>query len=383
MPELKSDVAHEQAEDARANVDVVDAFSPEALDATDALYLTSIGAPGEFSKEAASVEVTLEFTEYDGTRGPKDSNIKKDFVVPTDWNINVSEIVEPTEAQATRGHTNCVDIAGNPGFFETRENQVPSDSAKLEAQAIADAINTPRSNKKSKYKKQKQKRPAASAVAAPNVLKEFVEQGINGQGLSTVKTRITYKIIDEFSDIRRQMSKPQSDAGSIQVLTHAHNCIHAANGFSRSIFREVANLSSADHETQKTSYKLGKFSVAAYNVRGQESKLFVHSLYVQFCLGIPNRGAPENNMHVVPRAVRAGLRSIFKMHTESNHGLVIFGDDTHYPTDWSIIETQIEEICEQLDRTITIFVPRSYVASCKQKLDGRLAPFLRKAGMLI
>ena len=348
MPELKSDVAHEQAEDARANVDVVDAFSPEALEATDALYLTSVGAPGEFSTEAANVEVTMEFAEHDGTRGPKDFNIKKDFVVPTDWNINVSEIVEPTEAQA-----------------------------------IAAAINTPRSTKKSKYKKPKQKRPAASAVAAPNVLKEFVEQGINGQGLSTVKTRITYKIIDEFSDIRRQMSKPQSDAGSIQVLTHAHNCIHAANGFSRSIFREVANLSSADHETQKTSYKLGKFSVAAYNVRGQESKLFVHSLYVQFCLGVPNRGAPENNMHVVPRAVRAGLRSIFKMHTESNHGLVIFGDDTHYPTDWSIIETQIEEICEQLDRTITIFVPRSYVASCKQKLDGRLAPFLRKAGMLI
>lgn len=344
MPELKSDVAHEQAEDARANVDVVDAFSPEALDATDALYLKSVAPEEQCSTEAATVDVTMEFAEHDGTRGPKDFNIKKDFVVPTDWNIDGAEIADPTDP--------------------------------TEAQAS-------RTAKKSKYKKPKQKRPAASAVAAPNVLKEFVEQGINGQGLSTVKTRITYKIIDEFSDIRRQMSKPQSDAGSIQVLTHAHNCIHAANGFSRSIFREVANLSSADHETQKTSYKLGKFSVAAYNVRGQESKLFVHSLYVQFCLGVPNRGAPENNMHVVPRAVRAGLRSIFKMHTESNHGLVIFGDDTHYPTDWSIIETQIEEICEQLDRTITIFVPRSYVASCKQKLDGRLAPFLRKAGMLI
>lgn len=328
MPELKSDVAHKQADDYRANVDVVDAFSPEALAATDALYLKSVASEEQCSTEAATVNVTMEFAEHDG--------------------ISV----------------------------------LPIDSAKLEAQSIAEAINAPRSAKKSKYKKPKQKRPAP-AVADPNVLKEFVEQGINGQGLSTVKPRIVYKMIDEFSDIRRQMAKPQSDAGSIQVLTHAHNCIHAANGFSRSIFREVANLSSADHETQKTSYKLGKFSVASYNVRGQEAKLFVHSLYVQFCLGVPNRGAPENNMHVVPRAVRIGLRSIFKMHSESNHGLVIFGDDTHYPTDWSIIETEIEELCEQLDRTITIFVPRSYVASCKQKLDGRLAPFLRKAGMLI
>lgn len=328
MSELKSGVAQEHVEDYRADVCVVDAFSPEALDAIDALYLKIAGGADGRSAETSTIEVTMEHDEYTRVR-------------------------------------------------------VPSDSMELESHSIQEATSAPRPDKKSKYKKRKQKRQAAQAVADPTVLKEFVEQGINGQGLSTVKPRIVYKMIDEFSDIRRQMAKPHGDVGSIQVLTHAHNCIHASNGFSRSIFREVANLASADHETQKTSYKLGKFSVAAYNVRGQETKLFVHSLYVQFCLGVPNRGAPENNMHVVPRAVRAGLRSIFKMHSESNHGLVIFGDDTHYPTDWSIIETQIEELCEQLDRTITIFVPRSYVASCKQKLDGRLAPFLRKAGMLI
>lgn len=278
-------------------------------------------------------------------------------------------MVQSKVQDSTEGNAENFLTKDQPVYIPNRGHMPPV--AIIDSLGLIDTL--PKKTKKAKKK-----------LAETTALQELVTKGMTGTGLSTVTSRINYQLVDDFSAIRRLMAKPATDVNSIQVLTQAHNCIHAAQGFARSVFRSVPNLIKADQATPKTSRKLGKFSMAAYDIKGQDAKLFVNNMYVQFCLGIPNRGAPENNMHVSQRAIRNALRSIILMHPEStNHGLIIFGEDTDYPTNWSIIEDTIEDLCEQLNITLTVFIPRFYVVSSNQKLDGRLAAFLRNTGMLL
>lgn len=261
------------------------------------------------------------------------------------------------------------------------ETDYPVDHMEAEDVIVVNA--TQRKPPRNKSKRNRNKAPASDSA-----LHELVEHGITGKGLSTVTSRIKYIVVDDFRAIMNAMTRVDPDPARVEVLTHCHNCIHTAQGFTNVLFNAVPKLREADVNTTKSDTKIGTFSTVAHSFKLPRTDTHVqrmfNTLYTQFCHYQPKRGNPRDNKHVDLKAFRRGFRQILKTYPSNTmHGLVIFGDDKIYPTNWAEIEDVIEEVLEQQDTTLTVFVPRSYAVTCTQKLDGKLAPFLRKVGLYL